>query len=361
MNSMFNAMNTVATDTWNLMATGISFSIGPNEETLTDLNLIKLCSSVPSLRVTKFNKTTEEPRNGADWEWWIGSSRDNRWIQLRVQAKRSSHSGYAYDQLIHSGKARDEDGKVIDPTIIIKQYDILIAQSLRAGAVPLHAFYNGWPADRFKFGGKHHDGIAKFRRAARDGSLPSIAWDAANWGCTIAHTPWVKKIFEDPTLSDFPQNLLSTNQAKNNRYVPLYLTHSSPWSHILYSRTPGTEPSVAEIAQNIRLITDGFDEPLSPQEFEAMTHANPSPDAQIVAFGAQFFQKSAKLLAKQRDREEQSRQDTADFLDTLSYTHNLDHLLESQASDQPRAQYLMVLDLHPEYADTITDVDGWND
>ena len=81
-NYMVHAMNAAARESWDLMETGIAGGIGPGEETLTDLNLIRLQRLIPSLRVSKFAKAVEAG-NGADWEWWIGSSAEERWIKPR--------------------------------------------------------------------------------------------------------------------------------------------------------------------------------------------------------------------------------------------------------------------------------------
>ncbi|WP_419179043.1 DUF6615 family protein [Prescottella equi] len=120
------------------METGIAHETGPGEEALTDINLLKLRLRIPTLRVKKYDKKAES-RNGADWEWWIGSSRDKRWIQLRVQAKRSSHAGLHYSSLgydVARREARDGEGDAKT----VKQFDALIAQSAIDGAIPLHVF-----------------------------------------------------------------------------------------------------------------------------------------------------------------------------------------------------------------------------
>ncbi|WP_458682599.1 DUF6615 family protein [Prescottella equi] len=275
MNPMFDAMNAVAASSWNLMEDGIAYGIGPGEEALTDVNLIRLRKLIPSLRVKKFSKW-EEARNGADWEWWIGSSREERWIKLRVQAKRSSHEKTRYDQLKHESKVRDTDGREIlgarGKAVTMMQYDMLIAQSLADGAIPLHVFYNGWPENRYRVGRHNHDAVARHFRAAFDGARPSSAWDSPNWGCTIASAEKVKRIYEDPAAESlFPSNLL--DPLEDARYVPRYLIHSTPWSHLFCSSERGAAPTIRDIAENVHRM-QGKGWPLTDDEFESMTYRN---------------------------------------------------------------------------------------
>lgn len=338
MNPMFDAMNTVAAESWDLMETGISHGIGPGEETLTDVNLIRLRQLIPSLRVKKFSKAVEAG-NGADWEWWIGSSDEERWIKLRVQAKRSSHTGVRYDQLGHEVKSGGEATRV-------KQYDTLIAQSLVEGATPLHVFFNGWPEDRFLVGDKYHDSIARHRRAARDGNVPSSAWDSSHWGCTISSTVTVKYIFEDPTVSDFPDSLLDTKLVSDNRYVPRYLSHSTPWAHLFCSRSHSGKPTVRDIAQNLHWM-QGKDWDITDEEFRELTTTLPSREAQSAAFDGRFsFQKSA-VKQELRDR---ARDKAQDFISSIGYPNDLSRLLDAPNDNRMEPGYRLLLDIDPAHS-----------
>lgn len=351
MNLMFDAMNTVAAESWGLMATGISHGIGPGEETLTDINLIRLRQLIPSLRVTKFSKSVEAG-NGADWEWWIGSSYDERWIKLRVQAKRSSHSGVRYDQLGHAVKLRDDDDEIVKDecgkSVSIKQYDTLIAQSLIDGAVPLHVFFNGWPEDRFLFDDRYHDAIAVHRRAARDGFLPSSAWNSSNWGCTVSSTETVKSIFEDPTVSDFPDSMLDSKQVNDNRYVPRYLTHSTPWAYLFRSRSRSDTPTIREIAQNLHQM-QGADWELTDDEFLEMTYPNPSTEAEEAAFEGMFTLRKSISIQEERKRRDRWHR-AQEFIRSSEFFSDLSRLFEGADEERQRPGYRLLLELDPTHS-----------
>lgn len=66
------------------------------------------------LHIKKFTRH-QERRNGADWEWWVGSD-DDGWLCPRVQAKR------IYDQRYERLDHRDDTTRVF-------QYDTLIRGS----------------------------------------------------------------------------------------------------------------------------------------------------------------------------------------------------------------------------------------
>ncbi|MDF3319792.1 DUF6615 family protein [Rhodococcus sp. C3V] len=333
MNQMFNAMNTVAAASSTLMEAGIAHGIGPGEESLTDVNLIQLCQLIPSLRVKKFGKT-EEAGNGADWEWWIGSFED-RWIQLRIQAKRSSHDGRKYEHLGYTTEGRTE-----------KQYDVLITKSLIEGAIPFHVFFNGWPEDRYLVKDLHHDVIARDRRAGRDVFLPSSVWDSRHWGCTIASTDTVKTIYEDPKKSGFPRSMLTGWQAKGKLYVPHYLTHSTPWSHLFYSSNTGRTPTVREVAQNLHRL-QGKDGVLTDEEFLDMTHPQPSSSAEAAAYG-QFTLRKAITSEQDRTRPSRDRERAQDFISSIESPSDLSHLLEDPDGEESEPAYRLLLDLDPE-------------
>lgn len=346
MNPMFDAMNKVAAQSWNLMTAGIEHGIGPGEETLTDVSLILLRGLIPSLRVKKFSKAVEAG-NGADWEWWIGSSSEERWIKLRVQAKRASHEGVRYEQLGHSSPKSNG----------AKQYDTLIAQSLIDGAIPFHVFFNGWPEDRFFVDGRYHDAVACHRRAARDGFLPGSAWDALNWGCSIASTETVKKIFEDPTISDFPASVLGSKQMKDCLYIPRYLVHSTPWAHLLSSHRAGAgvAPTVREVAENVHRM-QGKDWALTDAEFREMTYPRPSREAEQAAYDGRYtIYKSTTVLDEQYERRAKDRDRAEEFIRLMGQDSDLWRLLENTDEDNPGYRILLELDpgsspfLNPSY------------
>ncbi|BCN51583.1 DUF6615 family protein [Prescottella equi] len=348
MNPMFDAMNAVAASSWNLMEAGIAYGIGPGEEALTDLNLILLRQLIPALRVKKFSKW-EEARNGADWEWWIGSSREEQWIKLRVQAKRSSHGERQYDQLKHESKLRDIDGREIlgahGKAMKIMQYDALIARSRIDGAIPLHVFYNGWPEDRYRIGKHYHDAIARHWRAARDGFLPSSAWDSPNWGCTVSSAETVKHIYENPSESVFPRKFLDASPSllEDNRYVPRYLVHSTPWSHLFRSNERGAVPTVREIAENLHLMR-GKDGPLTDDEFDAMTYANLPQD--VAALGGVQFRGADRAGKERALRQREGWSSAEDFLTSLvPPSEDLGGLLEILAFGQSEIGYKLFLDV----------------
>ncbi len=57
------------------------------EETITETILLELNRNHSvNVRIRAFSKQVEEPKNGSDWEWWIG--RPGSWLGMRIQAKK---------------------------------------------------------------------------------------------------------------------------------------------------------------------------------------------------------------------------------------------------------------------------------
>lgn len=341
-NDMFEAMNLVAESSCDLMRAGIAHGIGPGEEALTDVNLIHLARLIPSMLVKKFAKK-DEAGNGADWEWWIGSSEEELWLKLRIQAKRSSHEGVRYDQVGHKPK---------DHTL--RQYDTLIAQSLNDGAIPFHVFFNGWPGDRYSFNSVRHDYVAMRDRASRDGYVPSLAeWQALHWGCTMVSTQVVKRIHENPSTSEFalvaPFDKVRKNGArtKDRLYVPRYLTHATPWAHLFWSDTPGQMPTFDDVRRNVYRMQGNVGDP--PEDaFKVMTYQDPSPEAEEAVYGPgrTSFRKFLTVADKRRIEENNLR--ARAYLQSFDSPTDLSGILNGTDDTEIGPRYIVVTDLVPE-------------
>lgn len=344
-NSMFAAMNTVAAQSWNLMTTGIAQGIGPGEETLTDINLILLKQMIPSMLVTKFTKHVEAS-NGADWEWWIGSSAEELWFQLRIQAKRSGHdgtkpSGVRYEHIDHPSTGSS------------RQYDTLILKSLKLGAIPFHVFFNGWPAERYVMESPYrHDHWACLIRAYNSAFLPSARlWNSMNWGCTMAPSETVKGICEAPSTSNFPYKAPNDRKSGlDNLYVPRYLSHSTPWAYLFHSEVPGHAPTVREIAQNVHRMRGRIGD-LSDEEFDAMTSPNPSKEAEEAAYGPGrvTMRKYAAAAEKERNklRDHMNRDRMIEFYQSIGSPAGLGQVLDGEEDELSGPGYRMLTDLTP--------------
>ncbi|OZE72863.1 hypothetical protein CH305_27705 [Rhodococcus sp. 15-649-2-2] len=334
-NYMVHAMNEAASDTWGLMETGIAGGIGPGEETLTDLNLIKLQQRIPALRVTKYAKAVEAG-NGADWEWWIGSSADERWIKLRIQAKRASHKFNRYEQLGHSVKE-------------VKQYETLILKSRLDGATPLYVFFNGWPEDRFLVKGQYIDAIARNLRAVHGGHVPYPMWGSLDWGCAVSAAQKVKEIYENPSTSVFPPALIPAATRRNKRYIPRYLVHSTPWAYLLHSGPSGAAPTVRQVAENLHHM-EGNRSPLTDDAFEAMTYPIPSREAEQAAYGMYTMRKF--LDPRDEARYAQRLASAEQFAHEIGRDDLVGRMLNlPDETERTGPGYRLLLELNPESSD----------
>lgn len=337
-NEMFEAMNAVADWSQNMMVAGIANGIGPGEEALTDINLIRLAQLIPSMRVQKFAKKAEAA-NGADWEWWIGSSAEELWLKLRVQAKRSSHDGVRYDQVGHTSKNH-----------VLPQYETLIAQSMKDGAIPFHVFFNGWPSDRFLFDTVRHDKIAAQERASHAAYAPSLAlWQSLSWGCTMVSTPVVKRVFEDPSSSAFTLGSpFDTRRRTDNLYVPRYLAHSTPWAFLFRSDTPGQAPTFKDVARNVyRMCGESGDPP--DDIFHTLTYRHPSRAAEEAVYGPGKYS-FGKSMTTAHEREQATANDlrARAYLQALESTFDFDGVLDSADEEVSGPGYILLTDLGPE-------------
>lgn len=113
------------------MGSGRRHAVPLGEESITDYLLLNLKRWHPTeISIRKFNKTTEEPLSGADWEWWLGGT-PGGWVRMRIQAKRL-HNGGTYPYLAHNNQSTR-----------------LIASARKVQAYPLYCFYNNWDLRMF--------------------------------------------------------------------------------------------------------------------------------------------------------------------------------------------------------------------
>jgi hypothetical protein len=173
--------------TWQYLRNGVRSGIELGEETLTDINLLDIQLRHPNeVRTAKFNRIKEGRETGADWEWWFGSK--SGWLGLRIQAKKLNHTSLEYDSL---DKASKKHGY---------QVDMLLADAMKNGLVPLYCLYNFWDTHRSavqwncgtyaQSSELHGCTLAnandiKSLISANDKSLKSVSAKALPWNCLV--------------------------------------------------------------------------------------------------------------------------------------------------------------------------------
>jgi len=112
-----------AIKTWFRLSDTKEAGLSLGEETITDINLLKISlAKHKEIQVYKFNKG-EEGENGADWEWWL-TGKSNKWLGLRIQAKVINLKTDSYDLLHYK-----------------EQTNKLIESSRKNGLLPLYCLY----------------------------------------------------------------------------------------------------------------------------------------------------------------------------------------------------------------------------
>ncbi len=126
----------LAIKTWHRIRYGHFWGLKVLEESITDFNLLDLKITHPlKIFTDKFSKPRES-KEGADWEWWLGSR--GIWLGLRIQAKILDPQKMKYKHLGH----KNVNGR---------QIDLLINYSNKGKypKIPLYIFYNYWNVSKF--------------------------------------------------------------------------------------------------------------------------------------------------------------------------------------------------------------------
>jgi len=108
------------------------------EESITDFNLLDLQIRHPQEIVTQKFSKRREAKEGADWEWWLGS--EGFWLALRVQAKIVDAKTLRYSHLAYKSPRNPQ-----------RQIDLLISYSVNGNPpkIPIYVFYNYWNVNAF--------------------------------------------------------------------------------------------------------------------------------------------------------------------------------------------------------------------
>jgi hypothetical protein len=165
-----------ATNTWSTLSLSYFYNFSTSEETITDNNLLQLqVENLHGIRTYKNSKLKEGRETGADWEWWILSSKGV--LGLRIQAKKIDSKRLLYPELNKQGKK----GALI-------QANKLIKDARQKHMIPLYVFYNFWDLAVLPLDWKCH---------CED-------LDITLWGCSIASADNVKAkmIGKGSTLED---------------------------------------------------------------------------------------------------------------------------------------------------------------
>lgn len=133
------------------------------EETITETSLLSLKKAAPFVKIVPFPRH-REGKNGADWEWWIGSEKS--WLGMRVQAKKKRPDG---DRFIGLQKYQTKSQP-------IPQIDVLLQQAKKDRLIPTYCFYVGQ--------------VAVFSSSTHNTNVSANALH----GCFVAHAWKIKNL-----------------------------------------------------------------------------------------------------------------------------------------------------------------------
>lgn len=204
-------LDRLAIATWDLVDQSHNQRIGLREDALTSVNLIHLKREHhPGLWIEAFTPLTER-RNGADFEWWIGSYGEG-WMSLRVQAKREYHRNYP-DVVYRPTKG--------GPTQCDTLIDTARVEARGRALYPFYCFYNGWD------GGTGWPTEADWSvGCSKPANCPTVP-DVRIFGCGLSPAEAVRPLLAPHTRGRW-QKLLASQ-------VPWSWLFGSPWHNSINS------------------------------------------------------------------------------------------------------------------------------
>lgn len=191
---------------------GLSSRLGILEETLTDINLVKISKRHSDFILTKkFSRREEGSQSGADWLWCIGEP--GAWFSLLVQAKIVN----PVTSTCHLLNYRSGE-----------QCKLLTNFSRRYRLLPLYCLYS-YIAEEFYPSSK---------------SLPSLSKiSSSEWACSLVIPKFVKKLVKQ----------------KHKKQSDL-LKYGIPWTYPFYQAEANSDQQLAySLAEAMRQIRTEFE------------------------------------------------------------------------------------------------------
>ena len=194
--------------TWNILRQARAIEDQISEETLTEMNILRLKLSHPTEIITRSFSKYEESANGADWEWWF-TGPTNKWIGFRVQAKVLNLVDETYRHLHYKNSKHYQ-----------YQCDKLIEIALASPKplIPIYCLYSNWEAQKYK----------------PRSNNSSVKQNVRDYGCSV--------------LSAFVVRYLRYNN--QNRDLKTIIEHMKPW-HSLVCKTSNSRSSKKDLPDRV--------------------------------------------------------------------------------------------------------------
>lgn len=123
MSDLCHSFLEIADRVWREIGEAERAGLSYGEETITETILLQLNQNHSvNVQIKAFSKQVEEPKNGSDWEWWIGKK--GRWLGMRIQAKKIKLPNEIFHRL-QTYKTKSMSDTQIDTLIKVAQADRL--------------------------------------------------------------------------------------------------------------------------------------------------------------------------------------------------------------------------------------------
>jgi hypothetical protein len=123
MNDLCHSFLEIANRVWREIDEADRAGLSYGEETITETILLELNRNHSvNVRIKAFSKQVEEPKNGSDWEWWIGKK--GQWLGMRIQAKKIKLPNEIFHRL-QTYKTKSMSDTQINTLIKVAQNDRL--------------------------------------------------------------------------------------------------------------------------------------------------------------------------------------------------------------------------------------------
>jgi hypothetical protein len=220
--SLVADLDAAAIRTWERVFYGPAMGMTLREDGITDENLFQLARDHPALVCRKFT-SREEPLNGGDWEWWIGSD-DEGWVALRIQAKKLV--AMRYDELLYRAASQER----AQCRVLVEETE---RQAREYAVYPFYCFYNGWDHTQ-----GWPDGVPWTVGCGQPANCPTVP-DVRVFGCALAAAHDVLEVID---ASAAPLEAASV--------LPL----QRPWSWIFSDRGSAGAADLTTVHQNIQRL-----------------------------------------------------------------------------------------------------------
>lgn len=229
--NLYHLLKKESKELYNTMKIAQEIDIKLQEETLTELMLINLKSSIQNMglntKIKQCNKS-DEFKTGTDFLWFVGSNKKKSWVAFYIQAKKLRGDQKYFLKHNYKNKTRNESAPIIRQVdkLIAAAQDIHLGSKDKLKAIPIYCFYNYLNDETLKTA--DYLDVDDFRHISKEKGEFSFTYTSAYHVCSLLNQAY-------PPIKGKHRNTFSFSELKGLPIYTLFCNTNQSWATGLFT------------------------------------------------------------------------------------------------------------------------------